>query len=318
MMISSTDESEIKKFEEILKSKFDTTSEYDVYSHLGISMTRTKHGIKLSQPKLIQEIIEQYPTDPSSYPSKRTKRSFDRSQPLQDRILYLQLLGKLMYLSTSRPDIITALSYAATLNIAPTVNDYNELLEIVGYLKETRNRGLTLSTPSTNDNQLRLICYVIAAYMSHDDASSHTGYTISLGSEPYPMSFYHSKSKKQKLVATSSTHAEIRALYELTTTIIYLTNMLEELGRPLSEPAIVYEDNQPAIDLVTTPFSKIGKSKHFLMTTNFIKEQVTNGLMRIQHVRTEENIANVLTKIINGKEFYESFKRIMGDADQQK
>ena len=57
-------------------------------------------------------------------------------------------------------------------------------------------------------------------------------------------------------------------------------------------------------------------SKYYLMTTNFIKEQETNGLMSIQHVRTEENIANVLTKIANGKELYESFIRIMGTEQQ--
>ena len=93
--------------------------------------------------------------------------------------------------------------------------------------------------------------------------------------------------------------------------------MLEELWRPLSEPSIVYEDNQPAIDLVTAPFGKIGKSKHFLMTTNFIKEQVRNGLINIKHVRTEENIANVLTKIINGREFYDSFMQIMGNRNEK-
>jgi hypothetical protein len=262
-MISSTSTDEIKRFEKILKSKFDITSEYDVYTHLGISMTKITDGIKLTQPKLIQEIIDQYPTDASPYPARaiKNKSSLKAFQLLPDRLKYLQLLGKLMYLGTSRPDILPALSYASTHNIAPTIDDYNHLLEIVGYLKMTKDEGLELkSTSTTNEDPLRLICYVDAAYMSHDDASSHTGYTISLTSGADPSSFYHSKSKKQKLVATSSTHAEIRALYELTTTIIYLTNMLEELGRPLSEPSIVYEDNQPAIDLVTAPFGKVGKS----------------------------------------------------------
>jgi hypothetical protein len=53
------------------------------------------------------------------------------------------------------------------------------------------------------------------------------------------------------------------------------------------------------------------------MIINFIKEQVRNGLINIKHVRTEENIANVLTKIINGKEFYDSFMQIMGNRNEK-
>jgi len=320
MMISSTDESEIKKFGALLKTKFDITSEYDVYSHLGINMTRNENGIKLTQPKLLQEIIDQYPTDKSIYPAKVTRTNSNKDPNPIDRSDYLQLLGKLMYMGDSRPDILTAISYASTHNVSPTEDDYKRLLEIVGYLKATKDYGLTLHTSPAQSPEvmpLQLICYVDAAYMSHADASSHTGYTIALSSQPNPPSLFHSKSRKQKLVATSSTHAEIRALYELTIEVIYITTMLDELGRELSESAIIFEDNQPAIDLVTASFGRIGKSKHFLMTTNFIREQIRNGLINIRKVKTEENISNVLTMIINGKEFIQSFTRIRGDANYE-
>jgi hypothetical protein len=152
---------------------------------------------------------------------------------------------------------------------------------------------------------------VDAAYMSHNDAASHTGYTIAIGS-PEPKSFFYSKSMKQKLTATSSTHAEIRALYDLTLNIVFLINLFDEIERPIDLPAIVFEDNQPAIDLTMNPTVRISKSKHFLMTIKFLREQVELGLIQIKKIPTDENISNVLTKIVNAPEFVNSFNKIMG------
>ena len=113
-----------------------------------------------------------------------------------------------------------------------------------------------------------------------------------------PKSFYHSKSQKQKLIATSSTHAEIRALYDLTIQLIFLINFFDEIDRPITTPAIIFEDNQPAIDLVTNTTGKFGKSKHFIMITNFVREQVTKCLLEVRKINTLLNIYNVLTKIV--------------------
>jgi hypothetical protein len=62
---------------------------------------------------------------------------------------------------------------------------------------------------------------------------------------------FYSKSAKQQLVATSSTHAEMRALYSLAIDSVFSVHLCEELGRPLELPAIVMVDNQPEIDLIT-------------------------------------------------------------------
>jgi hypothetical protein len=114
------------------------------------------------------------------------------------------------------------------------------------------------------------------------------------------------------LIATSSTHAEIRALYDLTIQLIFIINLFEEIGRPISLPAILYEDNQPAIDLTTNISGHINKSKHYLMIIQFLREQIEAGLIQLKKVQTEQNIANVLTKIISEPEFFISFHKIMG------
>jgi len=310
--ISTTHKEEIEVFHQVLLKKFKVTADYDVMAHLGINMTHGQDGsVKLTQTKLLAEILREYDSGSSLYPASTVPTHGD-DVPMASVTPYLRLLGQLSYLTNSRPDILTAVAYCATKCTKPTEEDYKKLLKIVAYLRQTPDFGLTMYPKSPDDDdKLHLTAYVDAAYMSHDDAGSHTGYTIAIGSK-HPKSFFYSKSCKQKLVATSSTHAEIRALYDLTIQLVFIIGLFEEIQRPLHLPVLVYEDNQPAIDLVSTDSNRLGKSKHYLMIINFVKEQVRTGLLQVCKVATEENISNVLTKTVMGQEFYKSFQRIMG------
>jgi hypothetical protein len=75
---------------------------------------------------------------------------------------------------------------------------------------------------------------------------------------------------------------------------------------------VTEEFYEPAIDLTTNISGHINKSKHYLMTIQFLREQVEAGLIQLNKVPTEQNIANVLTKIISAPEFFLSFHKIMG------
>jgi hypothetical protein len=115
------------------------------------------------------------------------------------------------------------------------------------------------------------------------------------------------------LVATSSTHAEIRALYTLTLNIIYIVHLCKEVGRLIDLPAIVLEDNQPVIDLTKTLSSKVTRSKNFLMLIEFVREQVMEGLIELRKIPTESNVADLLTKLIVGKTFTIKAMHLLGE-----
>jgi hypothetical protein len=213
-----------------------------------------------------------------------------------------------MYLTRSRPDISTAVSFAATYATHPTVGAYDELLHCVQYLYNTRDKGLILRK-GIKGQPLVLKCYVDASYLTHSDSKSHTGYCLSFGD----IGTFYSKSSKQKLVTTSSTHAEMRALYSLTQEIVYIVHLCAEMGRPLTLPAIVMEDNQPVIDLVSQTMSKLSKKcKHFLMLVNYVRELVTDGLISLQKVHTDLNLADVLTKRMTGRSFTSKAEQLLG------
>ena len=310
--VASTHPEEIANFKDCLADKFKITTNPEVSGHLGVNYEHLPSGaIKLSQEKLLGEIFNEYP--PRKYDSSCPQRISSRDKELinsepVDQGEYLHLLGMLMYMTHSRPDISTALSYASTKNVNPMLGDFNALLDVVDYLASTSNIGLTIHPSSGKHSPLKLICHVDASYLAHEDAHSHSGYCLSFGS----IGIFFAKSQKQKLVATSSTHAEIRALYTLVLDIIYVVNLCAEIGRPVDLPAIVFEDNQPVIDLSKTLHGKINRSKHFLMLVHFIREQVTEGLLELRKIATSENTADILTKAVVGQAFKVKALRLLG------
>jgi hypothetical protein len=126
------------------------------------------------------------------------------------------------------------------------------------------------------------------------------------------ISTFYAKSKKQTLVATSSTHAEVRALYQLVLDVVFVVNLCDELQRSVNLPAVVLEDNQPAIDLSQSLSGRVNKCKHFLMLVNYIREQVANGLIEISKVPTEDNVADLLTKALTGQSFLRKANFLLG------
>ena len=134
--------------------------------------------------------LQEYDTSTSMYPAAVTAAKDQTSTHIESST-YLHLLGKLMYLVNSRPDISTALSYAATKSHCPKQHDFESLLKVVAYLKQTHDYGLTLrANPNpTTDSSMNIVAYVDASFMNHQDTASHTGYTISLG-PVHPTSYF--------------------------------------------------------------------------------------------------------------------------------
>ena len=313
--VASTDPNELLEFQRVIGLKYQYTLQNDVTSYLGITITKLPNGAEqLTQPKLLSELFAEFHPELIRNTSRvdtphsgSTEQSPDWDSTPIDRRQYLHLLGALIYLTLSRPDIATAVSFGATHSVNPTEGAYRELIRCVQYLYNTQEVGLQLHRGNT-DGPLTLRCYVDASYLTHADSKSHTGYCLSFGT----IGTFYSKSVKQNVVTTSSTHAEMRALYQLVLDIIYVVHLCGELGRPITLPAIVMEDNQPVIDLTKDISSRTKKCKHFLMLVNFVREQVHNGLIELRKVPTDENVADILTKILKGHMFTKKAEQLLG------
>ena len=312
--VTADDPRELKVLTSHLASMFEITITEHVSEYLGIKITKSANGdVKLTQPKLLNSLLEEFTDEISLFrkqSSPQVREEFQSTDSSSfDRTQYLHLVGALLYLCKSRPDIQTAVSFGATHSAAPTRSHFNELLRCLSYLRDTKDCGLVIAAGIPH-RPLKLRCFTDASYLTHSDSKSHSGYCMSFGQ----VGTFYSKSGKQQLVATSSTHSEMRGVYTLVVDIIYVIHLCEELHRPLDLPCIVLVDNQPVIDLVAQPSgqTRIRRCKHFLMLVDWVREQVCAGYCELVKVATEDNLADVLTKIVTGGEFKTKASLLLG------
>ena len=311
-LVAADDLDDIEEFKAMMQQRFEITVNELADQHLGVNIEHREDGsLKLTQLKLLNSILTEFDEEIKAAKGRHLvpfspNRPAISDEPF-DRMKYLHLLGMLNYLLRSRPDIATAVSYAATKASNPTRDDYGLLIDIIAYLKRTRDIGLIIH-PGQPDQPLRLRCYVDASFLSHDDSRGHSGYCITIGN----LSSFYSKSSKQQMVATSSTHAEVKALYQLVVDLILIINLCNEINRAIDLPIIIFEDNNPTVQMSTSLSARIKRSKHYLMLINFIRYYVTLGLIEVRKVATEDNLADVLTKPLAWKDFAPKAAKLLG------
>ena len=298
----------------VVESSFQVKVNMEVEEYLGLRMERLANGdVKITQPQLLQSLFTEYADLIAAHRTRgllsaqRSPSTWSRDATPMDQSEYLHLEGALIYLTKSRPDIQTAVSFGATFSASPTQGAFDELIHCLKYLQDTASVGLIIKAGQPF-RELHLLCYVDASYLTHADSKSHQGYCLSFGE----IGSFYSKSSKQQLVATSSTHAELRALYALTVDIIFIVELCKELGRPVVLPATVFEDNGAVIALSKEMTSRAKRCKHFLMLVDWIREQVSSGIIELAKVASPHNRANILTKIVTGMPYRDAAGNLLG------
>ena len=306
----------IDQFIAVVKTQYEVTVKDSVENYVGVHYEKLSDGsLKKTQPKLLNDLFTQY--DIQNKPSVKTPATvpsaFDKELEPYPTTKYLSLLGSLLYVTHSRPDIGFAVSFCATKSKSPTVSDWKDLIRILQYLYQTREKGMIIMKQEPNCDLVMNI-YVDASYLLYSDSKSQTGYAFSLND----VGFLYSKSSKQSIVTTSSTHSEVKGLYTAITEFIYIEAVCEEIGRPLTKPAIVHEDNLPAIMLLTKEQSTPKASKHFLKLINYVKERLRDEDIVLQHIATNLNVPDILTKHVFGQDFQFKAQRLLGIEEGDK
>jgi len=292
-----------------VESKFEVTVE-DIDNYLGVHYDKLADGgWKKTQPKLLKDLFESRNISNKPYVKTPVAAPSDVVRDLTpfNVTKYLSLIGILLYLNFSRPDIGFAVSYGATKSNQPTVADHQDLLRIVQYLYQTREKGLIIQKQEKGC-PLQMYIHVDASFLLYPDSKGQTGYCFSLND----MGTFYSKSQKQAVVTTSSTHAEMRALFVAVCEYIFLEMLFEEIGRPLVAPAIIEEDNQPVVTLLTREGAMPRHSKHFVMLVNYVRELQAQGKVSVRKIGTEYNFSDLFTKGIYGRDFAYKCQKVLG------
>jgi hypothetical protein len=175
----------------------------------------------------------------------------------------------------------------------PTVQDYGKLQRLLKYINGTRDIWLTLEA----EEGWGLFAYIDASYGTHPDGKSHTGVCMLLGKGAF-----YVQSCKQKIVSKSSTEAEIVAVSDGLSEVIWARNFLLGQGVRLG-PAVVYQDNKSTMALIAKGRSTSSRTKHINIRYFFVKDRVESGEIVIKYAPTEDMLADLLTKPLQGELF---------------
>ncbi|PNX75386.1 retrovirus-related Pol polyprotein from transposon TNT 1-94 [Trifolium pratense] len=179
---------------------------------------------------------------------------------------------------------------------APLEAHWVVVKRILRYLKGTSHLRLKL-IPTKIHHPLSLKAYCDADWVSDpDDRRSTSGAALFFG--PNLVSWW---SRKQQVVARSSTEAEYRSIAQATAYVLWVQTLLKELTVPFTTPTI-YCDNQSAVLLAHNPVLH-SRTKHMEIDVFFFGEKVTANQLSVVHIPSTTQIADVLTKHVSTDKF---------------
>ncbi|XP_042445550.1 secreted RxLR effector protein 161-like [Zingiber officinale] len=213
---------------------------------------------------------------------------------LEDATMYQQLVGSLIYLTLTRPDISYAVSVISRYMQNPKKPHLEAARRILRYVKSTTDYGLLYKR---NEN-CKLVGYCDADYAGDcDTRRSTTGYVFKLGSVTISWC-----SKRQPTVSLSTTEAEYRATAMAAQESTWIIQLMNNLHQPVDYAVPVYCDNQSAIRLAENPIFH-ARTKHVEVHYHFIREKVLQEEIEMRQINIDNQVADVLTKGLNTNKF---------------
>ncbi|GJX49004.1 retrovirus-related pol polyprotein from transposon TNT 1-94 [Tanacetum coccineum] len=252
-------------------------------------------GIFINQSKYALESLKKYgfdSCDPVDTPMvEKSKLDEDKEGKAVDPSHYHGMIGTLLYLIASRPDLQFVICMCARYQARPTEKHLNAVKRIFRYLKGTVHRGLWYP----KDSLIALTAFADADHAGCQDTRHSTSGSMQLlGDRLVSWS-----SKRQKSAAISSTEAEYIALSGCCAQILWMRSQLTDYGFGFNKIPM-YCDNKSAIALCCNNVQH-SRSKHIDIRFHFIKEHVENGVIELYFVNTEYQLADIFTKALGRK-----------------
>ncbi|KAL5797904.1 hypothetical protein ACOSQ2_002724 [Xanthoceras sorbifolium] len=308
ILITGNDPVSIAATKKFLHSHFHLKDLGNLKYFLGIEVSTSKKGIFISQRKYALEIIKDVGllgVAPIDTPMERGLKLSDKGDLLRDSSQYRRLVGRLIYLTVSRPDITYAVHVLSRFMHQPRKFHMEAALRVVRYLKGAPGKGLFFS--SNSDFKLRAYCDSDWAGCSLTRRST-TGYCVFLG--PSLISW---RSKRQKTVSLSSAEAEYRAMTGACCELTWLRYLLKDLGLSHHGPALLYCDNKAALHIAANPVFH-ERTRHIEMNCHYIRDKIQDGSVTTKYVSSTHQLADVLTKPL-GKVFFVPMIHKLGVQD---
>jgi hypothetical protein len=207
----------------------------------------------------------------------------------------------------TRPDDLTTVNYFSRRVDKFNGDDKSKMKRLISYLKATKNMTLTLRFK----DGLQVVSSVDSAYGVTNDCRSVTGATTSLGGGSV-----HAQSKVQKLVTKSSSEAEFVGVSDYGGVPIWVRNFLIAQGYTM-KASDVEQDNMSSMALLKRGQPASARTRHINIRFFWLTDRVDQGELRIVYVPTEEMLADMLTKPLQGSAFELLRDRLLGKVVEQ-
>lgn len=270
---------------------------------LGMRLIQEEGNISLDQELYIKDMLNQFNMIECNEIATPLETGLKLAKGKEPDIhsKYRSLIGSIMYVAVcTRPDIAHAASYLSQFNNCNSDTHWKAAKRVLRYLKKTMHYKI-LFQKSPN--------FTITGYADADwgsdliDRRSYTGYVFKIGEAAVSW-----ESRKQRTVALSTAEAEYMALCDAAKEAMFIRNFFREcLDSSICIP--IFNDNQSALKLCLNQMFH-SKSKHIDLRHHFVRQAVSEGVIQIQYLSTQNMIADILTKALTSEKHYNCVKAI--------
>ena len=190
----------------------------------------------------------------------------------------------------SRFDALYTLGMCARCLTFPTARMMKAIERCIAYLAQTCDRGIHYRPGNS-------ITYEAYSDADWQVAHSTTGTCHCVGGR-----VVHASSKRQQSISISTTEAEIMAASLAATEIVFMRGLLAEMGYDMSQPTVLWVDNQGAVE-ITKRRESLARSRHIERRYLKMQEWVAEGKIAVKYVKTDENRADMFTKPLDRETF---------------
>ncbi|GJS37363.1 putative ribonuclease H-like domain-containing protein [Tanacetum coccineum] len=290
IIFGSTKKSLCIDFEQIMHKRFQMSSMGELTFLLDLQVKQKEDTIFISQDKYVGKILKKFGFSSirtASTPME-TNKSLTKDEAGEDVDIYLyrSMIGSLMYLTSSRPDIMFSVCACLRFQVQPKVSHLNAVKKIFRYLKGRPKLGLWYPKDSP---------FILEAFSDSDYAGASLDRKSTTGSCQFLCSRLISwQCKKQTVVANSTTEAEYIAASHCCGQVLWIQNQMLDYGYNFRQTNI-HVDNESVICVVKNPVYH-SKTKHIEITHHFIRDSYEKKSIEMVKIHTDFNVADLLTK----------------------
>ena len=291
IIFGSDDDRLNQQFSKDMQNEFQMSLLGKLNFFLDLQISQLNDGIFISQSKYIKEMLKKFGMEDfkpiSTLMTIGCKLRKDDESKEVDQKLYRSMIGRLLYVTTSRLDVMQAIILVARFQANPKEANVLEIKRIFRYLKGTIEFRLSY----LKGNEITLVTYIDAYQTgSIDDRKSTSGEKLYLGDCLLSWS-----SKKQPSVSLSTTKAQYIAATPCCTQVILMSQTLEDIQVKYDETIHIFGDNTSVINIYQNPMMH-SKTKYIPIKFHFLREHVIEKNIRLEYVDTKEHIEDIFTK----------------------